>query len=112
MNVVNVISWVSSPIALMNCTFPTELEDGDWWTGGRGSEEGEPRVSLAMFNGFHVLEVPIHSFYHISFAYVDFATPDAKTIAITLSENPLDGRRLLIKDGTYAPSRLYITMYF
>ncbi|KAI0723150.1 hypothetical protein C8Q76DRAFT_386374 [Earliella scabrosa] len=33
------------------------------------------------------------------FAYVDFATPDAKTIAITLSENPLDGRRLLIKDG-------------
>ncbi|KAI0772094.1 hypothetical protein BD413DRAFT_548290 [Trametes elegans] len=34
-----------------------------------------------------------------SFAYVDFATPDAKTIAITRSENPLDGRRLLIKDG-------------
>ncbi|KAH9844167.1 uncharacterized protein C8Q71DRAFT_33064 [Rhodofomes roseus] len=33
------------------------------------------------------------------FAYVDFATPDAKTIAITRSENPLDGRRLLIKDG-------------
>ncbi|EPT03662.1 hypothetical protein FOMPIDRAFT_1035281 [Fomitopsis schrenkii] len=33
------------------------------------------------------------------FAYVDFATPDAKTVAITLSENPLDGRRLLIKDG-------------
>ncbi|KAI0677098.1 hypothetical protein C8Q78DRAFT_1001152 [Trametes maxima] len=33
------------------------------------------------------------------FAYVDFSTPDAKTIAITLSENPLDGRRLLIKDG-------------
>jgi len=33
------------------------------------------------------------------FAYVDFATPDAKTLAITLSEKPLDGRRLLIKDG-------------
>ncbi|OSC98936.1 RNA-binding domain-containing protein [Trametes coccinea BRFM310] len=33
------------------------------------------------------------------FAYVDFATPDAKTVAITLSERPLDGRRLLIKDG-------------
>ncbi|KIP02111.1 hypothetical protein PHLGIDRAFT_503084 [Phlebiopsis gigantea 11061_1 CR5-6] len=33
------------------------------------------------------------------FAYVDFATPEAKTIAITLSENPLDGRKLLIKDG-------------
>ncbi|CDO71351.1 hypothetical protein BN946_scf184908.g109 [Trametes cinnabarina] len=33
------------------------------------------------------------------FAYVDFATPDAKAVAITLSERPLDGRRLLIKDG-------------
>ncbi|KAI0702911.1 hypothetical protein BC835DRAFT_1263607 [Cytidiella melzeri] len=33
------------------------------------------------------------------FAYVDFPTPEAKTIAITLSENHLDGRRLLIKDG-------------
>ncbi|TFK93579.1 RNA-binding domain-containing protein [Polyporus arcularius HHB13444] len=33
------------------------------------------------------------------FAYVDFASPDAKIIAITMSENPLDGRRLLIKDG-------------
>ncbi|KAH9894454.1 hypothetical protein C8Q73DRAFT_695615 [Cubamyces lactineus] len=33
------------------------------------------------------------------FAYVDFATPDAKTVAISLSERPLDGRRLLIKDG-------------
>ncbi|KAI0082493.1 hypothetical protein K474DRAFT_1585727 [Panus rudis PR-1116 ss-1] len=33
------------------------------------------------------------------FAYVDFATADAKTLAIALSENPLDGRRLLIKDG-------------
>ncbi|KAI0092025.1 hypothetical protein BDY19DRAFT_885147 [Irpex rosettiformis] len=33
------------------------------------------------------------------FAYVDFATPEAKTIAVTLSENHLDGRRLLIKDG-------------
>jgi RNA recognition motif-containing protein len=34
-----------------------------------------------------------------SFAYVDFATPDAKKVAITMSESPLDGRRLLIKDG-------------
>ena len=39
-----------------------------------------------------------------SFAYVDFATSDAKTIAITLSENPLDGRRLLIKDGLCSPT--------
>ncbi|KAI0268214.1 hypothetical protein BC834DRAFT_923290 [Gloeopeniophorella convolvens] len=33
------------------------------------------------------------------FAYVDFATPDAKTIAIAMSEKHLEGRRLLIKDG-------------
>jgi hypothetical protein len=36
-----------------------------------------------------------------SFAYVDFATPDAKKAAITMSEMPLEGRRLLIKDGTW-----------
>lgn len=34
-----------------------------------------------------------------SFAYVDFASPDSKVIAITMSEQNLDGRRLLIKDG-------------
>ncbi|CEL59482.1 RNA-binding protein rnp24 OS=Schizosaccharomyces pombe (strain 972 / ATCC 24843) GN=rnp24 PE=4 SV=2 [Rhizoctonia solani AG-1 IB] len=33
------------------------------------------------------------------FAYVDFTTPEAQTIAITLSEKNLDGRRLLIKKG-------------
>ncbi|KAG5339173.1 hypothetical protein C0989_005300 [Termitomyces sp. Mn162] len=33
------------------------------------------------------------------FAYVDFATKDAKIVAITLSEQPLLGRKLLIKDG-------------
>ncbi|KAJ3812022.1 hypothetical protein F5876DRAFT_38363 [Lentinula aff. lateritia] len=33
------------------------------------------------------------------FAYVDFATADAKNVAITLSEKPLVGRKLLIKDG-------------
>ena len=36
-----------------------------------------------------------------SFAYVDFATQDAKLAAITLSERNLEGRRLLIKDGVY-----------
>lgn len=34
-----------------------------------------------------------------SFAYVDFATPEAKIAAIALSERPLFGRKLLIKDG-------------
>lgn len=37
------------------------------------------------------------------FAYVDFATPDAKLTAITLSERNLEGRRLLIKDGNSDP---------
>ena len=32
---------------------------------------------------------------------MDFATPDGKTLAISLSEKNLDGRRLLIKDGKY-----------
>ncbi|VDB90101.1 unnamed protein product [Peniophora sp. CBMAI 1063] len=33
------------------------------------------------------------------FAYVDFSTPDAKVVAVTMSEQHLDGRKLLIKDG-------------
>jgi len=36
-----------------------------------------------------------------SFAYVDFGTAEAKEAAIAKSEEHLDGRRLLIKDGTY-----------
>jgi len=39
-----------------------------------------------------------------SFAYVDFATPDAKLAAIALSERNLEGRRLLIKDGSCPPT--------
>lgn len=34
-----------------------------------------------------------------SFAYVDFATPEAKNTAILMTESHLEGRRLLIKDG-------------
>lgn len=37
---------------------------------------------------------------NLGFAYVDFATSDAKVTAITLSEGQLDGRNLLIKDGS------------
>ncbi|KDQ64140.1 hypothetical protein JAAARDRAFT_117688 [Jaapia argillacea MUCL 33604] len=33
------------------------------------------------------------------FAYVDFSSPDAKVIAIAMSEQHFEGRRLLIKDG-------------
>ncbi|KAG8886963.1 hypothetical protein FRB98_000735 [Tulasnella sp. 332] len=34
------------------------------------------------------------------YAYIDFATEDAKLVAISLSERNLHGRRLLIKDGS------------
>ena len=40
------------------------------------------------------------------FSYVDFATPESNVAAIAMSENPLDGRRLLIKDGEHAVLRL------
>jgi len=36
---------------------------------------------------------------NMGFAYVDFASPDHKVIAVTLSERDFQGRRLLIKDG-------------
>ncbi|EGO02359.1 hypothetical protein SERLA73DRAFT_166802 [Serpula lacrymans var. lacrymans S7.3] len=36
---------------------------------------------------------------NMGFAYVDFASPDVKVIAITLSERDFQGRKLLIKDG-------------
>lgn len=35
----------------------------------------------------------------VSFAYVDFATPEGKKVAIEQSERPLIGRKVLIKDG-------------
>lgn len=48
-----------------------------------------------------------------SFAYVDFATPDAKQVAIAMSESPLDGRRLLIKDGAWRrPFKHHFRFFF
>lgn len=43
---------------------------------------------------------------------MDFATPDAKTIAITMSENHLEGRKLLIKDGEIRARTQYSRPYF
>lgn len=40
-------------------------------------------------------------FCHDRFAYVDFVTPESKAAAIALSEQPLLGRKLLIKDGKH-----------
>jgi hypothetical protein len=39
------------------------------------------------------------------FAYVDFATPDGKKVAVAMSEQTLLGRRLLIKEGQSPLSR-------
>jgi hypothetical protein len=39
---------------------------------------------------------------------VDFATPEAKNAAILMSESPLEGRRLLIKDGA---SFFFVRLY-
>ena len=66
---------------------------------GGAVKENRGLVALLSSNvSFHVdknIQPPIIN----RFAYVDFATADAKTVATTLSENHLDGRRLLIKDG-------------
>ena len=70
-----------------------------------GGPDGKPRKenrgSVLTYLSDCVV-IPNNILFGNSFAYVDFATPDAKTIAITMSENPLEGRRLLIKDGTYS----------
>lgn len=47
-----------------------------------------------------------------SFAYVDFATPEAKNAAILMSESPLEGRRLLIKDGACVHFHLFAYIFF
>jgi len=44
-----------------------------------------------------------------SFAYVDFATDTEQTIAIGLSEQPLLGRKLLIKNGTSPMRRCFMS---
>ncbi|KAI0650290.1 hypothetical protein C8Q79DRAFT_1006574 [Trametes meyenii] len=68
-----------------------------------GPDDKRPRQQNRGLVADDLLSCPFVTFQYIfvcaSFAYVDFSAPDAKTIAITLSENPLDGRRLLIKDG-------------
>jgi hypothetical protein len=46
-----------------------------------------------------------------SFAYVDFATPAAKDAAILMTESPLEGRRLLIKDGARISSHSFVRLY-
>jgi RNA recognition motif-containing protein len=50
----------------------------------------------------------IYSLVRPSYAYVDFATPEAKKAAIAMSELNLFGRRLLIKDGQRASDIVYL----
>lgn len=68
-----------------------------------------PKVNSGWVLCLHYASCPLS--FHIwlisdSFAYVDFATPDAKLTAIAWSERNLEGRRLLIKDGVYSRARL------
>jgi len=44
--------------------------------------------------------------YPNRFAYVDFSTEEEKRAAITRSEQPLIGRRLLIKDGEFPKKKI------
>ena len=59
--------------------------------------KSENRGCAPRFSGLIPFILKIH---YNRFAYVDFATSEAKTAAIALSEKPLLGRKLLIKDGT------------
>jgi RNA recognition motif-containing protein len=83
--------------------------------GARGAvKENRGFVVFCIIYGINcVFTCSLHAYNR--FAYVDFASPDAKTVAITLSENHLDGRRLLIKDGSFSSyavsSRSYIIYY-
>ena len=61
-----------------------------------GEMRGENRGSVCIVCVERIVLMVCGNF---RFAYVDFATPDAKVNAIAMSEKNLDGRRLLIKDG-------------
>ena len=69
--------------------------------GGRGAvKENRGLVPIVLYSTVVFADSRPYLPINIRFAYVDFATPDAKNIAIAMSENHLEGRRLLIKDGT------------
>lgn len=49
--------------------------------------------------------------YTYRFAYIDFETPEGKVAAIELSEQPLLGRKLLIKDGMDFYALIFLLAY-
>jgi len=84
---------------------PTKL--GKESPGAPARRENRGCVCFHYYRLCRLVSVCLHSTLGTdSFAYVDFATLDAKKVAITLSESHLDGRRLLIKDGASARTHL------
>ncbi|KIL70378.1 hypothetical protein M378DRAFT_175623 [Amanita muscaria Koide BX008] len=75
-----------------NLAFKTTVEDLKSFFAGAGEIT---RVNMPTKAG----PAPARKPENRGFAYVDFSTPEGKSAAITLSERPLTGRKLLIKDG-------------
>jgi RNA recognition motif-containing protein len=73
---------------------PTKMVSGG---PGGGAARKENRGSVRIFSAHRSV---LYVTYIYRFAYVDFGTPDAKIVAITMSEQFFGGRKLLIKDGT------------
>ena len=71
-------------------------------SGGKGMKGAVKENRGLVVNVTCPLQVSVYIYFACPdrFAYVDFATPDQKMVAVAMSENHLDGRRLLIKDGT------------
>lgn len=95
-----------------NLSFKTQhenLQDFFKWAGEitrihmptkvRGGPGTQPENRGCVFVNLLCHNAHLLSLHVCSFAYVDFATPEAKIAAVALSEQPLLGRRLLIKDG-------------
>ncbi|KIL70376.1 hypothetical protein M378DRAFT_54774, partial [Amanita muscaria Koide BX008] len=75
-----------------NLAFKTTVEDLKSFFAGAGEIT---RVNMPM----KAAPEPARKPENRGFAYVDFSTPEGKSAAIALSEQPLTGRKLLIKDG-------------
>ena len=93
---------------------PTKLAAAAAFSAGQGKGWKDARTEN---RGYVVLypTPPLDAYAglsHYRFAYVDFSTPEAKTKAIAMSERNLDGRRLLIKDGTLESHTVSRTLVF
>ncbi|KAF8638556.1 hypothetical protein AX17_002099 [Amanita inopinata Kibby_2008] len=75
-----------------NLSYKTTVEDLKSFFSGAGEIT---RVNMPL----KASSMPGRKSENRGFAYVDFAAPDGKASAIALTEEPLIGRKLLIKDG-------------